>query len=84
MPSKLKRLREEEVEAKPIAGLKDGGHVYLHCSNCRALLADLWRTRPHEPDVWKVRCNCPWCGDVSFITEVQGGFHPAGYGTREA
>lgn len=60
-------------------GLKDGGHVYPTCSNCRAKLMDIFITRPHEKDIWKVRCNCPFCGDQSFITEVPGGFHYGGF-----
>lgn len=76
----LKKVREETVQPRLPEGLKDGGHVYLTCSNCNAGLLDVWRTRPHEPEVWKLRCSCPFCGDKSFITEIQGGFHVGGYG----
>jgi hypothetical protein len=41
---------------------------------------DIWRTRPHEPETWKVKANCPFCGDESFTTDVKGGFHIGGYG----
>ena len=77
---KLRRVKEVEVADKSPEGLKDGGHVYPSCSNCNAILMDIWRTRPHEPEVWKVRANCPFCGDKSFATEVQGGFHFGGFG----
>ncbi len=59
----------------------DAGHVYLDCSACGAALLDVWSTRPGEPHTWKLRANCPFCGDSSFVTEIKGGFHPAGYGT---
>jgi hypothetical protein len=62
------------------SGITDGGHVYLKCSNCRAILMDIFRTRPQEPEVWKLQASCPFCGDKSFVTEIQGGFHPGGYG----
>lgn len=61
-------------------GLSDGGHVYPSCSNCRATLMDIWITRPHEPEKYRIRALCPWCGDTSFVVTVQGGFHQGGYG----
>ncbi len=73
------QLRQEAVERKS-GGLEDGGHVLLRCSNCDAILMDIWRTRPHEPDTWKVKATCPFCGDCSFVQEIQGGFHIGGYG----
>lgn len=79
--SKLKKEREVEVKDTGAEGLKDGGHVLLACSNCNALLVDLWRTRPHEKNVWKVQATCCFCGDKSFVGEIQGGFHNGGYGT---
>lgn len=69
-----------QLEVEP-QGLVDGGHTYPSCSNCRALLADIWVVRPHETEKWKLRASCPFCGDKSFIFEVQGGFHYAGYST---
>lgn len=75
-----RRLREEEVPGAVPEGLVDGGHVILSCSNCNALLMDVFRTRPHEPEVWRLRCSCPFCGDASFVAEVRGGFHYGGYG----
>jgi hypothetical protein len=61
-------------------GLVDGGHVYLSCRTCNAILVDLHITRPSEPEVWKVKATCPFCGDCSYEREVQGGFHSGGYG----
>jgi hypothetical protein len=81
----LKKVREEEVADRPLAGLKDGGHVYLSCSNCRAMLVDLFVTRPREPQTWKCQATCPWCPpdkagrpETSFVVDVKGGFHVAG------
>lgn len=67
-------LNEEQPE------LEDAGHIILSCSSCRAQLLDIWRTRPHEQQIWKCRCNCPFCGDKSFIKEVKGGFYVGGIG----
>lgn len=67
-------------QAEP-EGLKDGGHVYVSCSNCDAGLLDVWRTRPHEKEVWHVRASCPFCGGRSYAVEIKGGFHVGGYGT---
>lgn len=78
--SGLKTVREEEIPDKGPEGLSDGGHVYPACSNCDAILMDIFRTRPHEPETWKIKANCPFCGDASFITEIRGGFHCGGYG----
>lgn len=74
----LKTVREEVVPNRGVEGLVDGGHLYVHCSSCRAALLDVFRTRPHEPHRWKLKANCPFCGDVSFIVEVVGGFHIGG------
>lgn len=74
----LQRVREEEVKETGPEGLRQGGHVIVSCSSCRAGLMDIWRTRPHEPHTWKVQANCPFCGDKSFVVEVQGGFHNGG------
>ncbi len=67
--------------------LKDGGHIYPTCSNCDAILLDIWVTKPNaidprtsKPFEWKFMVNCPFCGDHSFLTEVTGAFHIGGYG----
>lgn len=68
----------------PEPELQDAGHTILSCSSCNAQLLDIWRTRPNEPQIWKCRCNCPFCGDKSFITDVKGGFHVGGVGKVKA
>lgn len=82
----LKLTKDEPREVEP-RGLEDGGHVIVRCSNCNAGLLDIWRTLPHAVNPrtgkvfqWKVRANCPFCGDRSFVTEVEGVFHVGGYG----
>lgn len=71
-------------------GLKDGGHVLLKCSNCKAHLVDCWITRPDEKDPstgevikWQVKATCPYCPasksgkpEGSYIKEIIGGFTP--------
>lgn len=85
-PPKLKRVREETVEDQGVEGLQDGGHIYPACSNCRAILMDIFRTRPHETEVWKIQATCPFCPERngkperSFVVECHGGFHRGGYG----
>lgn len=76
--SQVRSKTDEELE-----GLSDGKHNYLSCSNCRAILMDVWVTRPHEQFTFKLRASCPWCGDRSFITKIQGGFHMGGYGQQQ-
>lgn len=45
---------------------------------------DVWVTRPHEKNVWKVQAvGCPFCGDNSFVTKITGGFHFGGYGIQK-
>lgn len=60
--------------------LVDGGHIYVQCSNCSAVLLDIFRTRPDAPTVSRLKALCPFCGDASFAVEVRGGFHIGGYG----
>lgn len=79
----MPQLTVEKSVAKEAVGLKDGGHVYVRCSNCEAILMDLWKTLPKngEKEIkWKVRANCPFCGDKSFVHDVEGVFHKGGYG----
>lgn len=74
-----------QVSSKPddeLEGLSDGGHNLIKCSNCEAILMDVWVTRPHEPHTYKLRATCPWCNDKSFVVKVKGGFHQGGYGTQ--
>ncbi len=55
-------------------------HVVLRCSACNKPLVDVLLTRPSETDKWKLKADCPFCGDHSFEEEIVGGFHIAGYG----
>lgn len=77
---------QQRSEEPPRQDLSDGGHLYLECSNCRAVLVDLWVTRPDVPFEAKVRANCPWCEadhetahlGGSFLRDIKGLFHFAG------
>lgn len=55
--------------------------MLIRCGGCHAALMHLMVTRPHEPETWRVRATCPWCGAGSFEHEVRGGFDPGGCGT---
>lgn len=76
------KLTISKAESVKPEGLSDGGHVLVPCSNCNAILMDIWVTRPHEPQVWRIKANCPFCNDTSFQTEIKGGFHAGGYGKQ--
>lgn len=59
--------------------IQDGGVVLFRCSDCRAKLMEIWRTRPNEPETYYLQAKCPYCGDHSPVTAVKGGFSgPAG------
>jgi DNA-directed RNA polymerase subunit RPC12/RpoP len=64
-------------ESQPI-GLEDGGHIFLTCSNCKSKLVDIWVTSPQIKAKFKYQANCPFCGDKSYIKEVEGGICYAG------
>ena len=64
------------------SGLQDGKHVILECAACGKPLADIWNTRPNlmdpstgKPFEWKIRAECPYCEDRSFVEKIHGGFH---------
>jgi hypothetical protein len=61
-------------------GMSDGGHTYLSCSNCNAILVDIWVTRPNQPIECKVQAKCAFCGDRSFVKLIKGGYYHGGYG----
>ncbi len=84
--SEIKLNVKDTKEARE--GLVISGHVYLICSNCKAYLVDLVRTRPQEEECWTVKAaNCPFCDESpqtkslggSFKVIVQGGFHNQGF-----
>ncbi len=74
----MAEMLTKNFEEKELVGLKDGGHTYLKCSNCRKLLADLWVTNPSIKEKFKYRAKCPYCKDKSYIAEIEGGIAYAG------
>lgn len=84
MPSLVIQQAEPDKEK---VGLSNGGHTYIRCSNCEAILMDIFQTmknavNPNTGKVfeWKIVASCPFCGDKSFPVDIQGTFHPGGYG----
>lgn len=77
--------KEEKGHSPTYEGLKDGGHVYLRCAYCSALLVDIWVTSPQDPEVWNAKAeNCPFCERAgeqggSDPETFQGGFHFGGF-----
>lgn len=61
--------------------MKKGDHLHISCSNCNAILLDIWSVNPDADFQWKVRATCPFCGDKSYIEEIKGTFGVGGYGT---
>ena len=68
----------EEKEAK-VCDMVDGQHIYFECSNCAAPLMDLWQFNPTKDVIYKVRAECPFCGDHSWVKDVYSySFGPTG------
>ena len=87
MSEPIRMAVRENAPPKDKMGLKDGGHVYVRCSACEAILLDVYRTMPNAVNPrtgkvfeWKLQANCPFCGDHSYVTEVTGMFHLGGMG----
>ena len=83
----MKILKEQVVEEKEKENLIDGGHKILSCSNCSAMLVDIWLTKPNAVNPvtkkkfeWKVQANCPFCKDNSFVDTIYGIYHYGGCG----
>lgn len=70
----------EDRSERP-SGPVNGPHHLLKCSNCRAVVADVWVVGPDVPQTNYFVANCPWCGDRTFAEEVVGSFVLGGYGT---
>ena len=70
------------IKEAPKHGLIDGPHHYLECSNCGAMLCDIWSVKPPaENDVsFTFIAKCPYCQDRSFPMEVKGLFYLGGLG----
>lgn len=83
-PATLVATKARSKSDDELEGLSDGKHNLISCSNCNALLLDIWVTRPHETHTYKIRAICPWCGDHSYVTKVTGGFHFGGCGTQKS
>lgn len=58
--------------------IKDCGNIILKCSNCNKPLVDLLITDSEADIKWKCVAECCYCGDKSFITEINGMFRPGG------
>lgn len=72
-----------EKVSKPV-DLVDGPHKHFYCSNCNAPLLDIWETQPTSEPVWLVRAECPFCGDHSFVQEINSvHFCPTGLDTGD-
>jgi len=44
------------------------------CSACDKPLANIWVVKPNLPIKSFVRAECAYCGDHSFVLEVEGKF----------
>lgn len=57
---------------KPVKTITDATSVYLSCSNCEAKLVEIVVTHKFEKELWKVRAECPFCGDKSYVVGIAG------------
>ena len=72
----------KEPVKKHLEGLEDGGKVLFTCSTCDRGLAEVWITRPSEPEQYTAYAKCPYCkGEEarSYEKTWKGGFHIGGY-----
>lgn len=67
-------FKERDLSTHEFKGLVEHSHNILKCSCCARKLVDICVTRPNEPEVWLVKCYCPYCDDYSFEAEIKGGF----------
>lgn len=58
-------------------------HIHLTCANCDAGLVDIVLTEYDPSLAVKVRANCPFCGDSSFIKEVPGPYGRDGFAAHK-
>lgn len=68
----------KNFEDREVIGLEDGGHTILSCSNCKRELVDIWVTSPKIKQTFKYQANCPFCGDKSYVKDVEGGISFSG------
>jgi len=53
--------------------LEDVDHIIVKCSSCDKALVEIWVVSRDSVDS-KIVANCPFCGDKSFIYEINGQF----------
>jgi len=54
--------------------LNERGRVPIRCSNCDAPLCEVLMIGNSQQPEWKIKAECPHCGDMSFIHKVCGRF----------
>jgi len=70
-----KQQREYAEKIRTEGEMLDGGKHLLKCSACDKELVEIWITKKELDVRFKIRAECPYCGDYSFAVEVEGGFH---------
>lgn len=50
----------------------------LQCSSCQKDLANIFCSETNDDINWKIKANCPYCGDSSFVIEFEGLFQYCG------
>ena len=64
-------FQKEPEDPKPPVDITS---IELDCSNCGKSLAKVMRVN-NAPTTVKIKANCCFCGDSSFIKEVSGAFY---------
>ena len=73
-----RRWRSNRADRKLIDDInktkvQDGNKTIIKCSACNKDLIEIWVVRPIKM-VSDIVVNCPFCGDKSFKTKIDGQF----------
>ena len=63
---------EEKTKAQTITD-----SIELSCSNCERDLCRIVKVKDNVDKKIEVRCECPFCGDISFTKTMTGEFYIA-------
>ena len=57
--------------------MSDEGRKILKCSNCSREIVEIWVKNSNNKQT-KIRAECCYCGDLSYVAEVNGEFYIGG------
>lgn len=62
----------KNIKAEELIKVKQNKYL-LKCASCEKKLVEIYTT-PEIPGKIKIKCICPYCGDSSFVKEVESKF----------